>query len=134
MDLTLHAFIADGVVYQAKYAGHVFKKQGFGNLIITASISAHIVNVPIDQPVSNTSIFFYLIPISMKKFPNPPSHPIPTHPHPSPLLLPDLQRHQSRRPPPRPVSRTRMARFRSRQHCLSGVLRHENGRCSCCTE
>ncbi|KAI5363664.1 Putative short-chain dehydrogenase/reductase SDR, NAD(P)-binding domain superfamily [Septoria linicola] len=41
----------DGVFYQAKYAGHVFKKQGFGNLIITASTSAHIVNVPIDQPV-----------------------------------------------------------------------------------
>lgn len=51
-----HLFIADGVVYQAKYAGHVFKKQGFGNLIITASISAHIVNVPIDQPVSSISI------------------------------------------------------------------------------
>lgn len=129
MDLTLHAFIADGVVYQAKYAGHVFKKQGFGNLIITASISAHIVNVPIDQPVSSTSIFFYLIPHLHEKFPNPPSHP-----NPQLTLLPDLQRHQSRRPPPRPVSRTRMARFRSRQHCLSGVLRHENGRSSCCAE
>ncbi|EMF12483.1 NAD(P)-binding protein [Sphaerulina musiva SO2202] len=45
----------DGVVYQAKYAGHVFKKQGFGNLIITASISAHIVNVPIDQPIYNAT-------------------------------------------------------------------------------
>lgn len=132
-------FTADGVVYQAKYAGHVFKKQGFGNLIITASISAHIVNVPIDQPVSNTSIFL----LSAKKKPYPPSPrrnsqltlpPIPTPNSPSPLLLPDLQRHQSRRPPPRPVSRTRMARFRSRQHCLSGVLRHENGRRSCRAE
>lgn len=62
-------------MYQAKYAGHVFKKQGFGNLIITASISAHIVNVPIDQPVSSTSIFLLsakkkaLFPISMKRFP-----------------------------------------------------------------
>lgn len=73
----MHAFIADGVVYQAKYAGHVFKKQGFGNLSITASISAHIVNVPIDQPVSSTSIFFYLIPHLHEKFPNPPSHPNP---------------------------------------------------------
>lgn len=41
----------DGVFYCAKYAGAVFKKQGFGNLIITSSISAHIVNVPVDQPV-----------------------------------------------------------------------------------
>lgn len=32
----------DGVFYSAKYAGAVFKKQGFGNLIITSSISAHI--------------------------------------------------------------------------------------------
>lgn len=137
MELTLHPpfFIADGVVYQAKYAGHVFKKQGFGNLIITASISAHIVNVPIDQPVSSTSISILsakkkaLFPISMKNSPTLP--PIPT---PQLTLLTDLQRHQSRRPTPRPVSRTRMARFRSRQHCLSGLLRHENGRRSCCTE
>ncbi|KAK5687597.1 hypothetical protein LTS10_001737 [Elasticomyces elasticus] len=43
----------DGVFYCAKYAGAVFKQQGFGNLIITSSISAHIVNVPIDQPVYN---------------------------------------------------------------------------------
>ena len=41
----------DGVFYCAKYAGAVFEKQGFGNLIITSSISAHIVNVPVDQPV-----------------------------------------------------------------------------------
>ncbi|KAK0880779.1 hypothetical protein LTR87_005440 [Friedmanniomyces endolithicus] len=43
----------DGVFYCAKYAGAVFKHQGFGNLIITSSISAHIVNVPVDQPVYN---------------------------------------------------------------------------------
>lgn len=43
----------DGVVFSAKYVGAVFKKQGFGNLIITSSISAHIVNVPVDQPVYN---------------------------------------------------------------------------------
>jgi NAD(P)-dependent dehydrogenase (short-subunit alcohol dehydrogenase family) len=42
----------DGVVYCAKFVGEIFKKQGFGNLIITSSMSAHIVNVPVDQPVS----------------------------------------------------------------------------------
>jgi len=45
----------DGVFYCAKYAGEQFKKQGSGNLIITSSISAHIVNVPVDQPVYNAS-------------------------------------------------------------------------------
>ncbi|KAL6705106.1 hypothetical protein ACN47E_007365 [Coniothyrium glycines] len=43
----------DGPVFCAKYAGEVFKQQGFGNLILTSSISAHIVNVPIDQPIYN---------------------------------------------------------------------------------
>lgn len=46
----------DGVFYCAKFSGQVFKKQGFGNLIITSSISAHIVNVPVDQPVSIPSL------------------------------------------------------------------------------
>lgn len=45
----------DGVFYCAKYAGEVFKSQGNGNLIITSSISAHIVNVPVDQPVYNAT-------------------------------------------------------------------------------
>ncbi|KAI6867284.1 putative NADP-dependent mannitol dehydrogenase [Hortaea werneckii] len=45
----------DGVFYCAKFSGQVFKKQGFGNLIITSSISAHIVNVPVDQPVYNST-------------------------------------------------------------------------------
>ncbi|CAO1616703.1 unnamed protein product [Sympodiomycopsis kandeliae] len=45
----------DGVFYCAKYAGEVFKKQGTGNLIITSSMSAHIVNVPVDQPVYNST-------------------------------------------------------------------------------
>lgn len=45
----------DGVFYCAKYAGEVFKSQGSGNLIITSSISAHIVNVPADQPVYNAT-------------------------------------------------------------------------------
>lgn len=43
----------DGNVYCAKYAGAVFKRQGFGNLIITSSMSAQVVNVPVDQPVYN---------------------------------------------------------------------------------
>ena len=43
----------DGQVYCAKYAGQVFQRQGTGNLILTSSISAHIVNVPVDQPVYN---------------------------------------------------------------------------------
>ncbi|PSK60240.1 hypothetical protein B9Z65_1138 [Elsinoe australis] len=48
----------DGVFYCAKYAGEVFKRQGYGNLIITSSISAHIVNVPVDQPVYNATKAF----------------------------------------------------------------------------
>lgn len=45
----------DGVVYCAKYAGEVFKRQGSGNFIITSSMSAHIVNVPLDQPIYNAT-------------------------------------------------------------------------------
>lgn len=45
----------DGVFYCAKYAGEVFKAQGFGNLIVTSSISARVVNVPVDQPVYNST-------------------------------------------------------------------------------
>lgn len=36
----------------------MFKQQGFGNLIITSSMSGHIVNVPVDQPVYNGSKAF----------------------------------------------------------------------------
>ncbi|KAK9350451.1 hypothetical protein V1523DRAFT_429021 [Lipomyces doorenjongii] len=45
----------DGIVYCAKYAGEVFALQGYGNLIITSSMSGHIVNVPTDQPVYNAT-------------------------------------------------------------------------------
>ncbi|KAL3471384.1 hypothetical protein BJX99DRAFT_237505 [Aspergillus californicus] len=45
----------DGVVFCAKYAGEIFKRQNAGNLIITSSMSAHIVNVPTDQPVYNAT-------------------------------------------------------------------------------
>ncbi|KAI0407006.1 putative short-chain dehydrogenase [Xylaria palmicola] len=48
----------DGVVLCAKYVGEVFKRQGTGNLIITSSMSAHIVNVPTDQPVYNATKAF----------------------------------------------------------------------------
>ncbi|KAF4335484.1 Sorbitol utilization SOU1 [Fusarium beomiforme] len=43
----------NGVVYCSKYVGEVFKRQGSGVLIITSSMSAHIVNVPVDQPIYN---------------------------------------------------------------------------------
>ncbi|KAF1917784.1 hypothetical protein BDU57DRAFT_177185 [Ampelomyces quisqualis] len=49
----LMATNVDGVVFSAKYAGQVFRSQGFGNLILTSSISAHVVNVPVDQPIYN---------------------------------------------------------------------------------
>lgn len=48
----------DGVVFCAKYAGEIFQRQGFGNLIITSSISARIVNVPVDQPIYNATKAF----------------------------------------------------------------------------
>ncbi|SCU84833.1 LADA_0D04082g1_1 [Lachancea dasiensis] len=35
-----------GVYYCSKYVGSVFKKQGHGSLVITASMSGHVVNVP----------------------------------------------------------------------------------------
>ncbi|PVI02895.1 NAD(P)-binding protein [Periconia macrospinosa] len=56
----LNAVNLDSVVYCAKFAGEVFKKQGKGNLIITSSISAHIVNVPVDQPIYNASKAYIL--------------------------------------------------------------------------
>jgi len=52
----LNGVNAEGVVWCAKYAGEVFQRQGKGNLIITGSISAHVVNVPVDQPVGHTAI------------------------------------------------------------------------------
>ncbi|PYI00562.1 putative short-chain dehydrogenase [Aspergillus sclerotiicarbonarius CBS 121057] len=48
----------NGVVFCAKYAGEVFKRQSSGNFIITSSMSAHIVNVPTDQPVYNATKAF----------------------------------------------------------------------------
>ncbi|KAF7563635.1 hypothetical protein G7046_g430 [Stylonectria norvegica] len=48
----------DGVVFCSKCIGEIFRQQGFGNLIITSSMSAHIVNVPVDQPVYNATKAF----------------------------------------------------------------------------
>lgn len=36
----------NGVYYCAKHVGRIFKQQGSGSLVMTASMSAHIVNVP----------------------------------------------------------------------------------------
>ncbi|TQV92723.1 hypothetical protein V2A60_009189 [Cordyceps javanica] len=45
----------DGVMWTAQAAGKVFKKQGRGNLIITASVSATLVNIPQLQAAYNAS-------------------------------------------------------------------------------
>ncbi|KAM3433982.1 hypothetical protein MY4824_005715 [Beauveria thailandica] len=45
----------DGVMWTAQAAGKVFKEQGRGNLIITASVSATLVNVPQRQAAYNAS-------------------------------------------------------------------------------
>lgn len=44
-----------GVFYCAKYAGEIFKEKGKGSLIMTASMSAHIVNVPNYQTSYNSA-------------------------------------------------------------------------------
>ncbi|KAI5957180.1 hypothetical protein KGF54_000108 [Candida jiufengensis] len=45
----------NGVFYCAKYVGEIFKKNGCGSFIITASMSAHINNVPNYQTCYNSS-------------------------------------------------------------------------------
>ncbi|KAJ5389002.1 uncharacterized protein N7496_000070 [Penicillium cataractarum] len=45
----------DGVMWTAQAAGKIFKKQGKGNLIITASVSAILVNIPQTQAAYNAS-------------------------------------------------------------------------------
>jgi sorbose reductase len=44
-----------GVMWTAQAAGKMFKKQGYGNLIITASVSATLVNIPQTQAAYNAS-------------------------------------------------------------------------------
>ena len=45
----------DGVMWTAQAAGKLFKQQGKGNLIITASVSAILVNIPQTQVAYNAS-------------------------------------------------------------------------------
>ncbi|KAM0189363.1 hypothetical protein ACHAPA_012308 [Fusarium lateritium] len=45
----------DGVMWTAQAAGKIFKKRGKGNLIITASVSAILVNIPQTQAAYNAS-------------------------------------------------------------------------------
>jgi len=45
----------NGAFYTAKAAGKIFKEQGYGNLIFTASISGSIVNIPQPQAAYNAS-------------------------------------------------------------------------------
>lgn len=45
----------DGAFWTAQAAGNIFKKQGYGNLIFTASVSAILVNVPQKQAAYNAS-------------------------------------------------------------------------------
>ncbi|KAF2157398.1 oxidoreductase [Myriangium duriaei CBS 260.36] len=45
----------DGVMWTAQAAGKIFQKQGKGNLIVTASVSATLVNIPQLQAAYNAS-------------------------------------------------------------------------------
>ena len=45
----------DGAMWTAQAAAKIFKKQGFGNLIFTASVSAILVNIPQKQAAYNAS-------------------------------------------------------------------------------
>jgi sorbose reductase len=45
----------DGVMWTAQAAGKIFKAQGFGNLVITASVSSVLVNTPQRQACYNAS-------------------------------------------------------------------------------
>jgi sorbose reductase len=45
----------DGVFYLARVAGPIFKAQGSGNFIATASMSGHIVNIPKNQVAYNAT-------------------------------------------------------------------------------
>lgn len=45
----------DGVMWTAQAAGKIFKRQEYGNLVITASVSATLVNIPQTQAAYNAS-------------------------------------------------------------------------------
>ncbi|GAA5877915.1 hypothetical protein JCM16303_000280 [Sporobolomyces ruberrimus] len=51
----IQAVNLDSVFYAAKAVGPVFEAQGSGSFIATTSISAHIVNIPLDQSAYNAS-------------------------------------------------------------------------------
>lgn len=45
----------DGVMWTAQAAGQIFRRQGFGNLIVTASVSSVLCNTPQTQVAYNSS-------------------------------------------------------------------------------
>jgi sorbose reductase len=99
-----------GAYYCARVAGETFRKQGHGNLIFTASMSGHAVNVP-QQQVCTLFV--------------PSSSPHPGQPSKYSLFpLGLLQRLQSGHYPPRQIARSRMGRLRSRQQRQSWVYRY----------
>lgn len=52
---TNNAVNYDGAMWTAQAAGKIFKEQGYGNLVITASVSATLVNIPQTQAAYNAS-------------------------------------------------------------------------------
>lgn len=50
-----YAVNVDGAMWTAQAAGRIFRSQGFGNLIITASVSSILVNFPQPQTSYNSS-------------------------------------------------------------------------------
>lgn len=53
----------DGAFYSAQAAGRIFKEQGRGNVIFTASVSATLVNVPQKQAAVSLPHFLMALPI-----------------------------------------------------------------------
>lgn len=51
----IHNVNVDGAMWTAQAAGKIFKRQGRGNLIITASVSSVLVNYPQEQAAYNAS-------------------------------------------------------------------------------
>jgi NAD(P)-dependent dehydrogenase (short-subunit alcohol dehydrogenase family) len=54
----------NGAFYTAQAAARVFKKQGFGNIIFTASVSATLVNTPQRQASVCTSFSSFFLSLS----------------------------------------------------------------------
>jgi sorbose reductase len=95
-----------GAYYCARVAGEIFRKQGHGNLIFTASMSGHAVNVPQQQVCI---LFVSSWPELLRC---------------SQFLLGLLQRLQSGHYPPRQIARRRMGRLCPGQQRQSWVYRH----------